>query len=41
MDDNFLKLYDVVSDKEIVTEVLYKREFGAETKIAKSVKEKH
>lgn len=40
-DDNFTKLYHAVSDKEMAIEVLNKRVFGTETKIAKLVKEKH
>lgn len=40
-DDNFTKLYHAVSDKEVAIEVLNKRVFGTETKIAKLVKEKH
>lgn len=31
-DDNFTKLYDAVSDKEIAINVLTKRVFGAEKK---------
>ncbi|EKS8373725.1 hypothetical protein P4418_22415 [Bacillus thuringiensis] len=40
-DDNFTKLYHSISDKETAIEVLNKRVFGTETKIAKLVKEKH
>ncbi|WP_366988746.1 hypothetical protein [Bacillus thuringiensis] len=40
-DDNFTKIYDAVSDKEMAIELLNKRVFGTETKIAKLVKEKH
>ncbi|MED2764162.1 hypothetical protein P4283_19220 [Bacillus thuringiensis] len=40
-DDNFTKLYHAVIDKKIAIEVLNKRVFGTEAKIAKLVKEKH
>ncbi|WP_144519149.1 hypothetical protein [Bacillus thuringiensis] len=40
-DANFTKLYNATSDKETAIEVLNKRVFGTETKIAKLVKEKH
>ncbi|XKK19983.1 hypothetical protein HFP66_01775 [Bacillus sp. A17A.1] len=40
-DDNFPKIYGVVSDKEIAIEVLNKRVFGTETNIGKLVKGKH
>ncbi|PEF60811.1 hypothetical protein CON35_28850 [Bacillus cereus] len=40
-DDNFTKIYNTVLDKERAIEVLNKRVFGAETKIAKLIKEKH
>ncbi|WP_242319023.1 hypothetical protein [Bacillus cereus group sp. BfR-BA-01349] len=39
--NNFIKLYDTVSDKETAIELLNKRVFGTETQIARLEKEKH
>ncbi|RGP45264.1 hypothetical protein BTW32_26015 [Bacillus thuringiensis] len=41
IDDNFIKLYDTVSDKETAIDLLNKRVFGTEIQIVRLAKEKH